>query len=210
MPRHKRGLTTLEIVLMVAAVILAVATGWFWYQYTQTNIQKLSSFEECAAAGYPVMETHPRQCRTPNGTLFTEKTEKTPQESREQSSPDGEETPTDEHTEYTSAQDEVVRMKKPLANDVVTSPLSITGEVRGTWAFEGDFPVELTNQSKKTITKGVATLQGDFRTKEYVSFEATLEFSETENEKGFLILHKDNPRGDAEKNDSVEMPVRFN
>lgn len=32
----------------------------------------ISSFEECAAAGYPVMESYPRQCRTPDGRTFVE------------------------------------------------------------------------------------------------------------------------------------------
>ncbi len=30
----------------------------------------VSSFEECADAGYPVMESHPRQCRVPNGVFL--------------------------------------------------------------------------------------------------------------------------------------------
>ena len=33
----------------------------------------IGSFAECAAAGYPVMESYPRQCRVPGGPTFTEK-----------------------------------------------------------------------------------------------------------------------------------------
>jgi len=32
----------------------------------------VTSFEECAAAGNPVLESYPRQCRTPDGTAFVE------------------------------------------------------------------------------------------------------------------------------------------
>lgn len=32
----------------------------------------VDSFDECEAAGYPVMESYPRQCRTDDGTAFTE------------------------------------------------------------------------------------------------------------------------------------------
>lgn len=32
----------------------------------------VNSFEECAEAGYPVMESLPRQCRTPDGRTFEE------------------------------------------------------------------------------------------------------------------------------------------
>lgn len=33
----------------------------------------VTSFEECVNAGYPVMESYPRQCRVPEGALFVEK-----------------------------------------------------------------------------------------------------------------------------------------
>jgi hypothetical protein len=32
----------------------------------------IDSFEECAAAGNPIMESYPRQCRAPDGQTFTE------------------------------------------------------------------------------------------------------------------------------------------
>ncbi|MGC9310308.1 MAG: hypothetical protein ACP5E4_01135 [Candidatus Aenigmatarchaeota archaeon] len=33
---------------------------------------EISSFEECVEAGYPVMESYPRRCMTPDGRSFTE------------------------------------------------------------------------------------------------------------------------------------------
>ncbi|MBW3002214.1 DUF333 domain-containing protein [Candidatus Woesearchaeota archaeon] len=33
---------------------------------------KITDFEQCIDAGFPVMESHPRQCRTPDGRIFTE------------------------------------------------------------------------------------------------------------------------------------------
>lgn len=33
---------------------------------------RIDSFEECAAAGNPIMESYPRQCRAPEGEIFTE------------------------------------------------------------------------------------------------------------------------------------------
>ena len=32
----------------------------------------ITNFAECAKAGYPVMESYPRQCRVPGGELFVE------------------------------------------------------------------------------------------------------------------------------------------
>ena len=34
--------------------------------------QIVNSFEECIAAGYPIMESYPRQCRTPDDRSFVE------------------------------------------------------------------------------------------------------------------------------------------
>ncbi len=36
---------------------------------------EITSFEECVAAGNPVMESYPRQCKTADGTTFTEQLE---------------------------------------------------------------------------------------------------------------------------------------
>jgi hypothetical protein len=35
----------------------------------------IDSFEECARAGYPILESYPRQCRTPDGKSFAERIE---------------------------------------------------------------------------------------------------------------------------------------
>ncbi len=34
--------------------------------------EEINSFEECVAAGYPVMESYPAQCRIPDGKTFTQ------------------------------------------------------------------------------------------------------------------------------------------
>lgn len=35
-----------------------------------TAFDGIRTFEQCAAAGYPVAESYPEQCRTPDGRLF--------------------------------------------------------------------------------------------------------------------------------------------
>ncbi|PIP55521.1 MAG: hypothetical protein CO183_00815 [Candidatus Zambryskibacteria bacterium CG_4_9_14_3_um_filter_42_9] len=54
------------------AVLIIVAVGFYlaydWRQESQLSL--ITNFEECAAAGYPVMESYPEQCRTPDGRLF--------------------------------------------------------------------------------------------------------------------------------------------
>lgn len=41
----------------------------------------INSFEDCATAGYPIMESYPRQCRTPDGRSFVETVSETPKPS---------------------------------------------------------------------------------------------------------------------------------
>jgi len=33
--------------------------------------EEINSFEDCAVAGYPIMESYPERCATPDGKSFT-------------------------------------------------------------------------------------------------------------------------------------------
>ncbi len=60
----------------VVGVIVLAALG-YWIYLTQKSPEEdvalfVSNFEECEAAGYSIMESYPRQCRTPGGTSYTE------------------------------------------------------------------------------------------------------------------------------------------
>lgn len=49
--------------------------GEFRDPYLNTNSTatgEIQSFDDCAAAGFPVMESYPRQCRTDEGKHFVE------------------------------------------------------------------------------------------------------------------------------------------
>lgn len=51
-------------------VLLLVGLGVWKYQQKST-VEQINSFEECAQAGYPILESYPEQCRTPDGKSFT-------------------------------------------------------------------------------------------------------------------------------------------
>ena len=53
---------------MVTLVI--VIFGFIFWQNSQ-RIASISTFQECADAGNPIMETFPEQCVTPDGRSFT-------------------------------------------------------------------------------------------------------------------------------------------
>ena len=61
------------LIALLMALILGAGVGYlFGYDHGAQTVteEMIGSFEECAAAGYPVMESYPEQCRTPEGQLF--------------------------------------------------------------------------------------------------------------------------------------------
>lgn len=57
---------------IIAVFVVLLIAGIFVWKYQKTSkVQSISTFEECAQAGYPIMESYPEQCRTPDGRNFT-------------------------------------------------------------------------------------------------------------------------------------------
>ncbi len=107
---------------------------------------------------------------------------------------------------------DLIRINSPRPNQIIQSPLTITGEARSPWFFESSFPVVLTNWDGLIIAQGIATAKSDWMTSEFVPFEAKLTFTvdkNTYNNRGTLILRKDNPSGLPEHDNSLEIPVVF-
>jgi len=98
----------------------------------------------------------------------------------------------------------------PTEDTVISSPLTVSGSARGTWYFEGDFPIILTNWDGLIIAEGYASAEGVWMTEEFVPFSGTLEFLTPEyGDRGSLILQKDNPSGLIEHDDAFEIPILF-
>ena len=63
----------LLIILGLTIAITAAGLAFFSYNNTITDNNEASAittFEQCAAAGYPIMESYPEQCQTPDGRMF--------------------------------------------------------------------------------------------------------------------------------------------
>jgi hypothetical protein len=101
-----------------------------------------------------------------------------------------------------------IRVSTPKAEQVVTSPLTVSGEARGPWYFEASFPVKLVDASGQVLATAPAQAKGEWMTPEFVPFEATLTFS-TAARSGVLVLEKSNASGLPEHADSITVPVRF-
>jgi hypothetical protein len=184
---------TQTIIYVVIAFLLGGAAIWWFLVLRQeprpepvTNQEPaVATFEECAEL-YPVMESYPPRCATPDGKTFTQ----------------------DIGNELDKR--DLVRITTPRPNAVITSPLSISGEARGNWYFEASFPIELRDANGKVLVQHYAEAQGEWMTTEFVPFKSTISFTKpAPGTKGMLILRKDNPSGLPEHDDALMIPVQF-
>jgi hypothetical protein len=104
---------------------------------------------------------------------------------------------------------DLVVMENIKQNQIIKSPLLVTGKARGTWFFEGDFPIKLLDESGEVLAIVPAQAQGEWMTEDFVSFEAILEFDIPAANTGFLVLEKNNPSGLPEHADEFQIPIRF-
>jgi hypothetical protein len=110
-----------------------------------------------------------------------------------------------------------VHLVSPQLHETVASPLSVTGFARGTWFFEGSFPLLVVDSTNTIIGEGFATAEGEWMTEAYVPFQGKVPFNrvptpDATNAKrtGALILKKDNPSGLPEHDDELRVPIVFN
>lgn len=181
----KKHLLSVIFGLTVIAVAVTVLFSFSNKNDSPAVTKTVTNFIECEAAGNAIMESYPRQCRHDDVT-YTENI--------------------GNELELT----DTIRLNSPRPNQRVSSPLSIEGDARGTWFFEGDFPVVLTNWDGLIIAEGIATAQGEWMTEEFVPFTANLSYeTPSYGERGSLILQKDNPSGLPENDAALEIPILF-
>lgn len=181
--------------LVLVVLVLAVVGGALWFMthrqeaapvaVTETEVL---SFADCAAAGYPVMESHPRQCKTPDGRTYAE----------ELPAPD----PT-----YVNASADMIRVTNPAPGAVTGKPITVMGEARGTWYFEASFPIEVRDNAGAVLATGHAEAKGDWMTESFVPFTATIAIPESYIGEAMLVLMNDNPSGMPENARSVSFPI---
>lgn len=102
-----------------------------------------------------------------------------------------------------------IKVTKPLANSSISSPVEISGQARGTWFFEGSFPIIIMDANDLIIGQGIATSSEEWMTENFIPFNATVYFERPETVSGKFILKKDNPSGLKEKDDQLILPIQF-
>lgn len=97
----------------------------------------------------------------------------------------------------------------PTPNQIVTSPLNITGRAQGFWFFEATAPIRLVDTNGQVLATSFITAQGEWMTENFVPFTGQLQFSSPTTATGQLILERSNPSGLPQNDQQVAIPVRF-
>ena len=172
-------------VKIILAVITLAAVAYGVLVFDIGRKREITDFITCAAAGYPIMESYPRQCRDPKtGLIYAEIIEK-------------------------PLASEMIVVDSPIASTSVSSPLVATGQARGNWFFEASFPVRVIGADGVELGVGIAQSQGDWMTTEFVPFIANVQFDPKGNTEGVIRFSKDNPSGLPEFDAHVDVPVTF-
>lgn len=176
------------VIALLAVIGIAVASGVFHAkEVAVAPVPEVLSFADCAQH-YPVMESYPRQCKTPDGRTYTE----------ELPAP----TPT-----YVNASADLITVSNPTPGSVTGKPVTVMGSARGNWYFEASFPIEIRGTDGSLIASGHADAQGDWMTTEFVPFTASITVPATFIGEAVLVLKNDNPSGEPERERSMSFPI---
>lgn len=174
-----------KIIFIIIGIIIIISGGISAYFYLKTPQIEVKNFNDCLKAGYPIMESYPRQCKIPEGKNFVE----------------------DIGNELEKI--DLIKISNPRPNQEIESPIIIEGEARGFWFFEASFPVKIFDENNNLLGEIIAQAQSEWMTENFVPFHATLEFPTPSTKTGKLILEKDNPSGLPEHDDQLIIPVVF-
>jgi hypothetical protein len=178
-------LRILGVIFLLAVLVVAVTFGR-QVKKPATQTAAVTTYEACVAANYPVAQTSPRTCVTPQGQTFTE------------------------NIGNAEAMKDMIQVEAPQPNDPVQSPLTVAGTARGNWYFEASFPVKLFDANNNEIAHGTAQAQGNWMTTDWVPFKTTLNFTKpSSGNTGTLVLMKDNPSGLPQNDAQLTVPVTF-
>lgn len=148
--------------------------------------ESITNFDECARY-YPVLESYPEQCRTPEGKSFTR----------------------DIGNELNKIDN--IRSATPRPGEVIESPYTLEGEARGVWFFEADAPIALYDGDGVLIAESYISVSegATWMTESFVPYEGALSFTPPETDRGTLVLKKANASGLPEHDDELIIPIRF-
>lgn len=181
-----------KIVYVILALVAIAIIVWLGFFLPKDNAQQqqivvVSSFEDCVKAGLPIMESYPRQCKTPDGNTFVE--EITPS------------------VTYTNATSNLITVSQPTPGATVGSSFTLSGQARGNWYFEASFPIQVLDTNQNVLVNTFVMAQGEWMTEDFVPFNTTITVPNGYTGPATLVLHKDNASGLPEHDASISFPI---
>lgn len=102
---------------------------------------------------------------------------------------------------------DLIKVSAPQKNQSVSSPIEISGQARGAWYFEADFPVRLIDAQGKILAQAPVTAQGDWMTNDFVPFLGSIGYQVLATTSATLVLENSNPSGLPENQKKIEIPL---
>ncbi len=174
--------------LILGLVVIALMV---WLGFTQKMPEKVPapsvlSFEDCLNAGYPVMESNPRQCRTPDGRTYAEEIMPS--------------------ITYVNTSQDFIVPELPFPGAVTGKEFTVTGKAKGFY-FEASFPVDVLDKDGNVLVHSYAQAQGDWMTAEFVPYKGEIKVPTSYIGPATLVLRKDNPSGLPEHEGYISYPI---
>ena len=181
-------MTNTKLIIFIVIIVLIVG-GVFYLMFGRGEAKNddlvetpvITNFEECIAAGNPIMESYPPQCMA-NGETFT--------------------------ADETATVDTIL-IASPVEDMVVASTLEVTGSAQGFWYFEGEFQIYIYDDNNEELGIGYVTAQGDWMTEGYVPFTGQLTFENSTTPGGRVVFRQSDPSGMQETLQESMVSVRF-
>ncbi len=111
-------------------------------------------------------------------------------------------TPPATHQPYS----DLIHITSPKPGSRVSSPITVTGEARGTWYFEASFPLRLEDGTGTVIAQSYAMAQDEWMTENFVPFFGEIDAGSYTGD-AVLVFMNDNPSGLPLHEKEVRIPV---
>lgn len=95
----------------------------------------------------------------------------------------------------------------PLPYKTVPEAFPVQGALRGTWFFEGSFPLTIEQTDGTVVVEGYATALSDWMTEDLVPFQTTVVIPPEAPRALVLVIKNDNPSGDPVRDRRIEIPI---
>jgi hypothetical protein len=115
-------------------------------------------------------------------------------------------TTTEDGVIWKNASEDIIQLDLVRPGVTVLPRFTVTGQARGSWYFEGSFPVEVLDADGNQLAIAPAQAEGNWQTEDFVRFSVVLNVGEYSGP-ATLVLFKDNPSGLAENDASVSVPI---